>query len=69
MAQGTIQKELSFVSGSQAITATANSRTEFEIGFWKWMFTTAFHWFNFKKWKDYRKTKCPYCSKKSYMKR
>lgn len=31
MAQGTMQKELSFVSGSQTITATANSRTEFEI--------------------------------------
>ena len=41
----------------------------FEKNFWKWLFTTAFHWFNFKEWRDYRKTKCPYCGHKSYMKR
>lgn len=41
---------------------------DFEINWWKWMLTTVFHRFNFKEWKDYRKTECPCCGKKSYMK-
>ena len=46
-----------------------NCRTEFEMGFWKWMFSTAFHWFNFRELKDYRRTRCPHCHEKHYMKR
>ena len=42
---------------------------EFEMNYWKWIFTTLFHWFSFKKWKDYRKTKCPHCGEKSWIKR
>lgn len=42
--------------------------TTFEMSYFKWLFTTLFHWFNFKEWKDYRKTKCPNCGQKSYMK-
>ena len=41
----------------------------FQMRWSKWIFTTIFHWFNFKEMRDYRKTKCPYCGKKSYMKR
>ena len=41
----------------------------FQMNWIKWMFTTLFHWFNFKEWKDYRKTKCPCCGKKSYMRK
>lgn len=41
----------------------------FEIGFWKWIFTSPFHYFNFKEMRDYRRTKCPYCGIKTYMRR
>ncbi len=41
----------------------------FEMNWWKWMFTTAFHWFSFREWKDYRKTKCPHCNNKVFVKR
>ena len=34
----------------------------FEKNWFKWLFTTAFHWFG-KRW-----TKCPYCGKYSYVK-
>ena len=36
---------------------------EFERNYFKWIFTTLFHWFG------KRYTKCPYCGEKSYMKR
>ena len=36
-------------------------------GYWKWIFNSLFHWFNFKEWADYRKTKCPHCMEKTYM--
>ena len=40
-----------------------NCGAQFTInGYWKWVFQTPFHWFG------KRKTKCPYCEKKSYMK-
>lgn len=42
---------------------------KFEMNFWKWMFTTVFHWFNFQERRDYRKTKCPICGQRSYMRR
>ncbi len=42
---------------------------EWTIGYWKWIFTTLFHWFSFKKMKDKRYTKCPYCGHKSWMSR
>ena len=41
----------------------------FEMNYLKWLFTTPFHWFSFRKMKDYRLTKCPYCGKKSYMRK
>ena len=42
---------------------------EFKMNYWKWIFTTIFHWFSFKELRDYRKTKCPLCGEKSWMKR
>ncbi len=41
----------------------------FQMNWWKWMFITAFHWFNIREWRDYRRTKCPCCGKKSYMRK
>ena len=34
-----------------------------------WLFTTPFHWFKFKEMRDYRRTKCPHCGKKVWVKR
>ena len=42
---------------------------EFHLNFWVWLFTTPFHWFNFSDLRDYRKTKCPNCGQRHYMKR
>ena len=41
----------------------------FEKNYWKWLFTAIFHKFSFKELRDYRKTKCPYCGTKTYMKK
>lgn len=30
-------------------------------GYWRWMLTTLFHWF------EKRRTKCPHCGKKSFV--
>ena len=35
---------------------------EFEINWFKWLFTTLFHWFG------KRLTKCPHCGQRSYVK-
>ena len=42
---------------------------EFEMPYLKWIFTTLFHRYSFKEYKDYRLTKCPYWRQKTYMKR
>ena len=34
----------------------------YEKNYFKWLFTTLFHWFG------YRMTKCPHCGHKSYVK-
>jgi predicted RNA-binding Zn-ribbon protein involved in translation (DUF1610 family) len=36
---------------------------EFEINYFKWIFTALFHWFS------KRKTKCPHCGEKSWVSR
>lgn len=46
-----------------------NCDKDFEMNYFKWLFTTLFHWFSFKHGRDYRLTKCPHCSKKSWMRR
>jgi predicted RNA-binding Zn-ribbon protein involved in translation (DUF1610 family) len=35
--------------------------------YWKWLFTTYVHCFDFVRRKDYRRTKCPHCGKKSFV--
>ena len=34
-------------------------------GYFEWIFKALFHWFNFRKMKDYRWTKCPRCGETS----
>lgn len=34
--------------------------------YWSWIWHTPIHWFNFFKWKDYRRTKCTKCGEISY---
>ena len=46
-----------------------NCNKTFEMTFWNWIMTTPFHWFDFITFRDSRKTKCPHCGKKTYMKR
>ena len=46
-----------------------NCNKTFEMNFWHWIFSTTFHWFDIFNFRDIRKTKCPHCGKKSYMKR
>lgn len=38
------------------------------MSYWKWILTAPFHKFKFKEWKDYRKTKCPHCQYKGWLK-
>lgn len=38
------------------------------MSWFKWVLTSPFHWFSFKELKDYRKTKCPHCKKKGWLK-
>ncbi len=40
---------------------------EWVYGYWQWTFKAQFHVFNFLKWKDKRRTKCPKCGKKSWI--
>jgi uncharacterized Zn-finger protein len=40
-----------------------------ECGYLKWLFSAVFHRINFKEFRDYRKTKCPYCGTKSFIKK
>lgn len=35
--------------------------------YWSWIWYTPIHWFNFLKWKDYRRTKCVNCGEVSYI--
>ena len=42
---------------------------EFEMNYFKWIFTTLFHRISFSEFLDYRLTKCPHCKEKSYIKR
>jgi DNA-directed RNA polymerase subunit RPC12/RpoP len=35
--------------------------------YWKWVLKAPFHMFDFKEWRDYRKTKCPVCEQKSWI--
>lgn len=42
---------------------------DFQMNFFKWILTTPVHNFCMFEWRDYRKTKCPHCGEKSYMKR
>ena len=41
--------------------------------YWHWIWNTPFHWLWFDKEtkiiRDYRKTKCPHCGERSFMKR
>jgi predicted RNA-binding Zn-ribbon protein involved in translation (DUF1610 family) len=37
--------------------------------YWKWVFTSLFHNFNFKQWRDYRYTKCPHCKQRSFVRK
>lgn len=32
--------------------------------YWKWLLTAPFHMFDFRNWKDRRRTKCPLCGHK-----
>ena len=46
-----------------------NCGKTFEQNFWAWTMSTPFHVFDFVNFRDKRKTKCPECGKRSYMKR
>ena len=39
--------------------------------YWKWIFKSPFHWFCFdvtqRRFRDFRKTTCPYCKTKSWI--
>lgn len=35
--------------------------------YWEWVFKAPFHIFNFLKWKDKRRTTCPYCKQISWI--
>ena len=39
----------------------------FQMSYFKWIAKNPFHWFNFQEMKDYRRTKCPCCGKRSLM--
>ena len=38
-----------------------------KYGYWEWVFKAQFHVFNFLKWKDKRRTRCPYCKEISWI--
>lgn len=38
------------------------------MSYLRWVLTAPFHWFSVKEMRDYRKTKCPYCGKKGWLK-
>ena len=38
-----------------------------EMNYWKWILKAPFHMFNFIKWKDKRKIKCPNCGQRSWI--
>jgi DNA-directed RNA polymerase subunit RPC12/RpoP len=40
---------------------------EWKISYLRWLFTSPFHCFSFKAWRDKRKTKCPNCGEKSWI--
>jgi hypothetical protein len=42
---------------------------EWTLGYWEWIFTTLFHFFDIFSWRDYRYTKCPICEQKSWLRR
>jgi len=42
---------------------------EWESNYWKWILKAPFHEFVFFRMKDYRRTKCPKCGKKSWIAR
>lgn len=45
-----------------------NCHHKWTMRYWKWILTAPFHKFKFKEWKDYRKTKCPHCQYKDWLK-
>ena len=36
-------------------------------GYWRWIFKTLIHCFDFVRGKDYRHTKCPHCGEYSFV--
>ena len=46
-----------------------NCKHVWQQNVWSWLFTTAFHWFDFSDLRDYRKTKCPRCGEKHFIAR
>ena len=42
---------------------------KWECAYWSWIFKTLFHEYVFHQRKDYRKTLCPKCGKKSWITR
>ena len=46
-----------------------NCEHEWDYSYFQWILKAPFHLFSFSKWKDFRKTKCPKCGKKSWISR
>ena len=40
---------------------------KWKYGFWEWVLKSPFHWFDWRKCRDLRYTKCPACKMRTWM--